>query len=224
MTEKAKDTDLQDRIDELEEQVTKLKAEAKDRRLRGTKLQEQLDAAAEERDAAVKERDALKTKADAGPKQYTDRIAELEAKLASHDHRDAFRGVADFTVKSKDKDGKDVETKYSLNDGVAIEDVWSKAEYKPAGDVPDEAKVRGVLEGAFAKAKYLFKTTPADKGETPKTEAGASTTAIRTQSVTPGPGASRSVSTSSGSTERPTVANAVMADYAKTGRKVPGRL
>jgi len=222
MSEKtAATTDHQERIDELEELVTKLKAEAKDRRIRGNKLQEQLDALTEEHAAAVKERDGLKTKAEGGSKQYTDRIAELEAEMAKRDHRDAFRGVSEFGVKGKDKDGKDVETKYTLNEGVSIDDVWSKLGYKPAGDVPDGEKVRTILAEGPAKAAFLFRA--AGQGETPKAEGDPSTTAIRTHAATAGPGVSRSVKTPPNG-ERPTAGAAVQTAYAATGRKIPGRL
>lgn len=206
---------LQRRVDELVSENATLKSEAKTRRHKSNKLQDEVDRLTKELGTVTAERDGLKTKVDAKPGELQAEIDRLQGELLSRDHRDAFAGVREFTV--KDKDGKDA--KYTLNDGVAVEDLWTTLKYKAEGDKPDAAKITGLLQQAAASKPYLFK--PA--GEAPKSDPGGSQQPSTTARREPGPGSGTRVTTPV-TGERPSTASIVQADFAKSGRTIPGKL
>jgi len=206
---------LQKRIDDLTGQVAQLNAEGKTRRIENKRIKAELEDARGQVAALTTQRDTLQNQANAGPAELQAQVADLQGKLLARDHRDAFGGVKEFSVKGED--GK--ESKYTLNKGVSVDDLWTALGYKAEGETPDAAKVSGLLSGAVATKPYLF--APAS-GETPTNAAGAATTAAGHGVGRPGPGASRSVTLPPA--ERPSASSVVAADYAKTGRTVPGRL
>jgi hypothetical protein len=110
------------------------------------------------------DRDNWKSKVEAGPNGLANQVAELQGKLDARDHSDAFLGkpkeAPTFTVKGQD--GKEV--KYTLNEGVSLNDVWDAIKYTAKGEVPDAAKVTAAFQQAQGAKPYLFKVAT---GETP---------------------------------------------------------
>lgn len=206
---------LQKRINDLTDENTGLKSEAKDRRIANGKLKKDLEAATKSVDTLTKERDELKNAAASGPKELTDKIASLEGQILSRDHKEAFAGVKEFKVKGED--GK--ETEFTLNDGVTVDALWKHLDYKPEGDKPDAAKITGLMGEAAKSASYLFKP----KADAATSEAGASKQPLQGQRREPGPGSGTRVLNPANS-ERPSAAAIVDARFAKTGRTLPGRL
>jgi hypothetical protein len=153
---------LEKRVEALLTENTTLKAEARDRRIKGKKLQEQLDAATKERDGLTKERDAFQAKADAAPSELQAKIDDLAGQIRTRDHRDAFQGVNELKVKAKDDAGKDVEKTYTLHAKASIEKVWGEIGYKAEGDLPDAAAITGHLGKALEAAPYLFQEKAVD--------------------------------------------------------------
>lgn len=186
---------LQKRLDELTGENATLKSEAKDRRIKGRTLAQELEAIKAERDGLAAERDTYKTKAEAGPAELTSRIAELEGSIRTRDHRDAFASVKEFEVKGDD--GKPL--KYTLAPGASIEDVWHFTGYKPEGDRPEAASINEQLGKALATKPLLFaEVKPADAGTTAPRGA---TQPIALNRREGGPGAGKGVNDSS--TQRP---------------------
>jgi FtsZ-binding cell division protein ZapB len=209
---------LQTRIDQLTTDNTNLKAEAKDRRHKGAELKKQNEKLTKDLETITVERDDLKVSATKGPKELNDKIADLEGKLRSRDHRDAFAKVKEFKVKGEGEGDDAKEVVYTLNEGVDIPAVWKHLEYKAEGDAPDEAKITGLLAGAIKTSSFLFKP----KGDAPESEAGASKNPITTQRREPGPGSG--TQPNKPASERPSLSATIATDYAKTGRTIPGRL
>jgi FtsZ-binding cell division protein ZapB len=183
---------LQKRIDELTGENATLKSEAKDRRIAGKKLKEQLDALQKEHEKAVQERDGFKAKAEAAPGEKDAEIGRLQGEIRTRDHKDAFAGVKELKIKAKDEKGQDIEDTYTFNDGVKVEDVWGKAGYAPEGDVPDAAKITELYGKAREAAPYLFAKKAADAATH---GSGDPTNPGRTSAVRQGPGAGRGIDT-----------------------------
>lgn len=159
---------LQSRINELQTENATIKAEAKDRRLKGRALSTEMETLRKQVTDLTAERDQVRQKAEAGPTEFTARIAELEGQLRTRDHRDAFAGVREFEVAGAD--GKPA--RYTLADGVKIDAVWQLSGYKPEGETPDGKAVSGRFAEALSAHPFLFKpatvetTTPAPGGAT----------------------------------------------------------
>lgn len=180
-------TSLQQRINELQTENATIKAEAKDRRLKAKGLTGELETLRKQVTDLTAERDQVRQKAEAGPTEFTARIAELEGQLRTRDHRDAFSGVKDFETVGPD--GKPA--KYRLNDGVKPEAIWQLTGYKAEGETPDAATVTTRYAEALQAHPYLF---AAASPETGTTAPGGATRPITVQPRESGPGGRTSMS------------------------------
>lgn len=139
---------LQKRIEELTGEVTALKGESKDRRIKGKTLATELEKLRAESAALRDERDRYKAQTEAKPGEEAARIAELEGKLLAREHRDAFAKVRDFAG----PDGK----KYQFREGVDVDAVWQLTGYKAEGAMPDAQAISAKLGDAVTAHPYLF--------------------------------------------------------------------
>jgi hypothetical protein len=138
------------RINQLTHQVATRNERAK-RHEREKKELTDLRAAHE---ALAKERDTWKEKAEAAPSALQAKLDETLGQLRARDHRDAWRDTLSGT----------------LNDKVAIEDVWAKLGYSPGDKVPTADEIREQAKSAREAAPYLFKPgeTPTNGSQGPK--------------------------------------------------------
>lgn len=104
------------------------------------RAKQQLKALQEERDQLSKERDQLKTT----PNEWRAKAEDLENKLRSRDHRDAWMKIAGET----------------LNNKVELSDVWSKIQYQVGESVPSDSEIRKLIDSAREIAPYLFRQAP----------------------------------------------------------------
>lgn len=199
---------LQKQVTDLTNENAGLKAEAKDRRIKNAKLNKEIEELRGLNETVTKERDEFKVKAEAAPADLTKQIGDLQGQLRSRDHRDAFSSVKEFAVKGEDG----TEAKYTLNDGVSVDDLWTGLGYKPEGDIPDQARITGILSEGRASKPYLFK---------PSEGAGAPQSLPQPRRE-PGPGNGTRPQT--GNAAPPSVRQQVLDDYASSGRRQPGRL
>lgn len=155
---------LQSRVEALTAENTSLKAENKDRRIKFKKLSEEMEPLRKQVADLATERDTFKSRAEAGPRELSEKIASLEGTLRSRDHRDAFASVGEFEAPGKD--GKTA--KYKLADGVKPESVWQLTQYKAEGETPDAKVVSAKYAEALQSHPYLFAeaTAPAPGGAT----------------------------------------------------------
>jgi TolA-binding protein len=150
---------LQKRIDDLTGENASLKSENISRRKALKETKSAFEKLQAEHGQATKERDDYKGKAEAGPTELTSKIADLEGKLRSRDHRDAFSAVKDFEVLGQDGNP----SKFKLREGVTIEALMKLTDYKAEGETPDAKAVTTRLGDAMKANPGLFEAA----GETP---------------------------------------------------------
>jgi hypothetical protein len=168
---------LQKRIDDLTTDNATIRAEAKNRRLKGKTLSEELDAARAQIVTLTSERDGLMTAAKAQPHELQAQVDEYRAKLRDRDHRDKFKQLATAAGVTQDK---------------ALDDLWSLSGYRPEQDAIDETKITAAITSTLSGRDWL-KAAPAlvDANGQP-TEAGkAAAEAAANATRSPGPGANR---------------------------------
>jgi hypothetical protein len=143
---------LQRRVNELESETINLKAEAKDRRVKGKKLSEENETLKGTVTNLSKDRDDWKSKAETSAPELAAKVSELEGMIRVGTHRKAFDTAA-------------------AAQGVrpeAIDDLWTLSGYKAEGDTPDPAAISSTIETVKAAKSYLFQ--PAEgQGQTEKT-------------------------------------------------------
>jgi hypothetical protein len=173
---KAENSKLARDLSAAHDDLKEVRGEARDRRLEGRKLAEQLET-------LVKERDTFKAKAEQDPEGLKSQLADLTGKLREVHHRGAFEKVAKGL---------------KVSDPNRIADLYALSGYKPEGDTADEAQLAQVI-GAALKGRPHF-LDPAPGGAT--TAAGAAGASAAREGQKPGPGAERgqSVSSTSSST------------------------
>jgi len=114
------------------------------------------------------------------PDEANARIRDLEAQIARRDHERAFLAAV---RELKDEQNHPV----TLNDGVTIDDVWSRVGYVPEGQPPEATTALEQLRQARAKARFLFQA--ASNGSSGS--AGNAPAVLPREPVPPGPGAPR---------------------------------
>jgi hypothetical protein len=175
---------LQDRINQLQQENATIRAEAKDRRIKGKAQKERLEELERALGEIAAERDEYKTAIEAEPHELQKQVDEYRGKLRDRDHRDKFRELARTQGVTHDK---------------ALDDLWSLSGYKADADTVDETKLTAAITGALAGRDWL-KATPAPAGANGTAGAPATTAAQSAAEVTrpPGPGATRGAGSGTG--------------------------
>ncbi len=168
---------LQQQIERLQAENATIRAEAKDRRIKGRALKEENDRYAAALTELADERDKYKLAIEAEPHELQARVDEYKGKLRDRDHRDKFRELARAQGVTQDK---------------AIDDLWSLSGYKAEADEVDDAKITAAISTALQGRDWL-KATPATEVANGK-PAGSGTKSAQAADQatrTPGPGATR---------------------------------
>lgn len=160
---------LQGEITRLNAVNAKLNEEAKTRRLKNKKLQEQNDQLTEMASSLAEERDRLAAMSEAAPNELQAKIDELQGQIRQRDHRTAFDRLAKESKVRED----------------ALEDFWSLSGYKPEADEIDEKSIKAVIDKTLQGRDWL-KAAPEPDGSTRRPEMGGQATQFA-----PGPGSSR---------------------------------
>jgi len=173
---------LQKRIDELTGENATIRAEAKNRRLKGKTLQEEVDGLKAQVTTLTTERDNLKTVATAQPSELQAEVDSLRAKLRDRDHRDKFKELAKAQ---------------GVTDPKAQDDLWSLSGYKAETDQIDETKITAAITSSLAGRDWL-KAAPAPDGANGSAAGAATQTAqAAAQATRPaGPGVTRGAGSS----------------------------
>jgi chromosome segregation ATPase len=130
--------------------VKEVRGEARDRRLEGKKLTEQLELVG-------KERDEFKTRAEADPEGLRKSIGDAQGLIRSLKHDGAFAKIAKAL---------------KVNNASKFADLVKLAAYQPEGDEPDEAKIAAAFGEALKSRPWLM-----DAADAGKTAAATTTTA-----------------------------------------------
>jgi len=141
---------LQARVGELTAEVSELKGESKDRRLKGKKVADDLEKLTREHAALLADRDQWKGKAESSQPELTARISELQGKLREVTHKDAFRKAA--------------EAKGVMPE--AVDAAWQLSRYEPAADAVDAAAIDAAVAKTTGANPFLLKpAAPPAAGE-----------------------------------------------------------
>jgi predicted nucleic acid-binding Zn-ribbon protein len=175
---KAENTKLSRDLAASHDDLKEVRGEARDRRLEGRKLTEQLDA-------TTKERDEFKLKAEQDPEGLKTQVSELSGRLREVAHKAAFQKVAQGL---------------KVSDPTKVSDLYALSGYKPAADEPDEAQLVETIQTAL-KGRPHFLDAAADAAKTASGGANGATPAQ--PGAKPGPGAERGQSVTSESKSTP---------------------
>lgn len=155
---------LNRRIEEQAAQIATLGAEAKDRRIKGKRLTDELEKLKAEHILTAKERDDFRAKAEASPGEHAATIKDLQSKLRA-------RGVADkFADHAKE-----------LADGVTLDKLFKAAGFDPTSEEAEKADPAELVKGLKTSDPYLFKPAGSTPAAAP---GGAQRPALQTQTPT----------------------------------------
>jgi hypothetical protein len=162
---------LHSEIARLNGELAKVRAEAKDNRLKKNRASTELEAAKAALAGLEKDRDGWKTKAEAAPSDLQAKVDELTGKLRGVNHRAAF-----------DKLAKAANVRPE-----AVQDLYDLTKYAPDADEVDEAKITTLIGEAVQSRPYLLGEEKAPDGAS--TQPGAATNgAVRLGNQAPPPG------------------------------------
>ena len=142
---------LNNRVNELQQQVATLNAESRDRRLKLRKAEKDRDEARGQVESLTKARDDWEAKAKATPGEQADRVKSLEGQL----RRLGVEKALAAALKPED-----------LNDKVTTDhiiDALKPAGFDPSAEGAEKADFKGLVGKARESHPYLFRTA----GETP---------------------------------------------------------
>ena len=170
---------LQKRVDDLTTELATIRAEAKDRRLKGRAFKEENDALKAQVATLTTERDTLDAKAKAKPGELQTEIDSLKGKLRDRDHRDAFARLA--------------KTAGARTDAKAIDDLWHASGYKAEADEINEPQITAAIGSALEGRDWLKAAAPAAEAAKGQPAGSGKQTAQAAAHATrePGPGANR---------------------------------
>lgn len=168
---------LQDQLRQLQAENLSLKTEAKERRIKGKKLQAENEKFAQFIEDLAAERDDYKARLEAAPGDLQKKVDELTGQIRARAHRDKFNALA----KSED-----------VTNERALEDLWTASGYRPESDEPDEGALKAAIGKALQGRDYL-KTPPAPDGANGRPADAGTKSAQGAAPVSrdAGPGASR---------------------------------
>jgi predicted nuclease with TOPRIM domain len=173
---------LQNRITQLEQECATLRAEAKDRRIKGKALREENERIVEAYKQLETERDEYKTAFETEPSELQAQVEEYRGKLRDRDHRDKFKELA---------------TAAGVTAPKAIEDLYQLSGYKPEKDEIDEQTIQAAI-GSTLQGRDWLKSPTTAAGAANGQPAGSGTRtgqapgqATPQPPLQPGPGASR---------------------------------
>jgi hypothetical protein len=201
---------LNDQIKTLMGENASLKAESKDRRIKGRKATEELEKLRGDMATVIAERDDLKSKIEAKPGELQATIDQLQGAIRTRDHRDAFGSVKEFVHAGQDGTTK----KLKLAEGVKIDALWQLSGYKAEGDAPDAKAISEHYGKAFDAHPFLFADAAPETGTTAP---GGATRPFAVQGREAGPGAGKG-------TIHPPTLNAMTQIDASYGDRNPGRI
>jgi hypothetical protein len=136
---KAENSKLSNSLASAHEDLKEVRGEAKDRRLEGRKLTEQLAELAAERDK-------FKVAAQDDPEGLKAQVTELSGRLRDVAHRTAFAKVA---------------AGLKVTDPTKVADLYALSGYKAESDTPDEKKMAGVVQEALKGRPHYLDTAAA---------------------------------------------------------------
>lgn len=146
---------LQGRLEALTTELGQLKAEAKDRRIKGKATREALEGRTRELEELRADRDAWKTKAEASNPELTARVEELTGQIRARDHRAAFDKAAAAQGLRPD----------------AVDAAWRLSGYQPAEDSIDPEAIAAAVRDTAAVNPFLLATAATEAPATPATPA-----------------------------------------------------
>lgn len=175
---------LQQQIERLQAEAATLRAEAKDRRIKGRALKtENEEYQAALADLAA-ERDRYKAAIEAEPHELQAQVDAYKSKLRDRDHKDKFRSLA---------------TKAGVTQDKALDDLWQLSGYKPDADEIDDGKITAAISSALTGRDWLKAATGAAAPNATSAGTGTRGAATATQETrSPGPGANRGAASGSG--------------------------
>lgn len=140
-------------IKSLNSELSRLKAEAKERRIKGKRSAEELEQLRKQVAELTAERDGLRTRLEASPGEQAAKIADLEKQIKVRDVRDRFGPVAS-----------------QLADKVTLEHLFKLNDFDPAAVDLAALDVDGLVKGWRDAFPSVFKAA-----ETATPAAGAAT-------------------------------------------------
>lgn len=140
------------RIEQLLNENAQLKAESRDRRIKGKKAQVEFEALQKTHDLVVKDRDGWKVKAEATTPELTAKVQELSGIIRDGKHDAAF-------ADSATKHGIDPKTPAGKQ---ALADLRQLSGYKAEADEPDPTAIDASIAAAKVARPYLFGTASAE--------------------------------------------------------------
>jgi predicted nuclease with TOPRIM domain len=171
---------LQAQIERLQTENATIRAEAKDRRIKGKALREQNEQYAAALQQVEAERDEYKLAFESEPSELQAQVNEYRGKLRDRDHRDKFKELAQAAGVTEKK---------------ALDDLYQLSGYKPEADDIDEKKITAAISTALQGRDWL--KSPATGAAAPNGQPAAAgtqtgqTAGQATSPLQPGPGASR---------------------------------
>ena len=165
---------LQEQITRLQADNATLRAEAKDRRIKGRTLKEENERFASALEELAAERDRYKEVLEAEPHELQAQVDEYRGKLRDRDHKDKFRALAKTA---------------GVNEA-ALDDLYSLSGYKPEADDIDESKITAAITSTLSGRDRL-RAAPAAAAANGKPAGSGTAAAQGAAPVTrePGPGA-----------------------------------
>jgi chromosome segregation ATPase len=171
---------LQAQIARLQQENATIRAEAKDRRVKGKALREENEQYAAALRQVEAERDEYKAAFESEPHELQAQVNEYRGKLRDRDHRDKFRELA---------------TAAGVTETKALDDLYQLSGYKADADEINEPKIQAAIAGALQGRDWLKSPAPGAGAPNGRPAAAGTQTAQAasqaTQPLQPGPGASR---------------------------------
>lgn len=158
---------LQGEIARLTKENVLLHQENKQHRLRRKKAVEELGVVKLEHESVTKQLDEFKNVVSTTPDEWQTKYETLKGEVVAEKHKGAFVKLAK-ELKVRDE---------------AVDDLFTLSGYKPEGDEPNEAALKGLIQGVVQARPYLLAP------ETPSEPVVSGVTKPAT--LPPGPGLSR---------------------------------